>query len=698
MSTEKYKNKIPVLIFVVFIVFLLLFHFFGFTGYFGYDDLNYAQLAFNAKNGIFDFNNHFTYRFPVVLLTAASYAVFGVSDFSSTIATLCVTGIILFLIHLLLKKEKYITQIIGLSITLFTSWFIYYSDKLMPDIYVALSVILSLFIISKYKFGNSKKNPAVYAILLSTALLFGFTAKETIVLIIPLLAYFIIIDFILKRDIKFWLWFFVSGIILLTIYFLTIWLLTGDAAKRFEAIAGNSYLNLCSYDKQPLKILLERISFGFINMLIYQSMLVGLVFIFVYVFQKNIKSYYQFSNPFSLFLTASILLFLSSNFMTISLNSYSPMCLDPRHFLFLIPVAAIPAAIIFGKIIEGEERVFPFIIVFVPVTIASWFLSGKSFQLHYLPIILLLLLILLFKPEKKYHLYFVLLFAIVMMITPAETVKYAQIIKYRVQKQILIEQVLEKNEDCIVVTDEVQKRLGNYYLLFNPHFKATFLSFDDYNPEISDERKRILFLNSHTRYLSNISDEELPYYARNISSQNNLLYENASPKIFVYEMNDVALNVLTKTALLTTLNDFENSKRFWNHGEESLSIATKHAGKSSNQFDEFSSTFSYPLDSLSISGFQKIIIESHLFCNYNEESKPNLVISIENSGGAYFWRGIEMSKFIKAYSNWWPVNLEIEINSSEIKPASQLKIYVWNPNKKRGFVDDFEIKIFGLSH
>jgi len=360
MSTEKFKNKIPVLIFVVFIFFLLLYHFFGFTGYFGYDDLNYAQLAFNAKNGIFDFNNHFTYRFPIVLLTAASYTVFGVSDFSSTIATLVVSGFILYLIHLLLKKEKYITQIIGLSITLFTSWFIYYSDKLMPDIYVALSVILSLFIISKYKFGNLQKKPAVYAVMLSITLLFGFTAKETIVLIIPMLAYFIITDFILKRDIKFWLWFFLSGIILLTIYFLTIWLITGDAAKRFEAIADNSYLNLCSYDKQPLKIVLERVSFGFINMLIYQSILVGLVFIFVYAFRKNIKSYYQFSNPFSLFLTASILLFLSSNFMTISINSYAPMCLDPRHFLFLIPVAAIPAAIIITKIIEGDEKAFQF--------------------------------------------------------------------------------------------------------------------------------------------------------------------------------------------------------------------------------------------------------------------------------------------------------------------------------------------------
>ena len=99
------------------------------------------------------------------------------------------------------------------------------------------------------------------------ALLFGFLSKGTIVLIIPVLVYYIILDVVFKRDLKFWRYFLISGSVILVFYFFIIWLLTGDFIKRFEAIINNSYVNLCSYDKQPFGILLERISFGFFESL-----------------------------------------------------------------------------------------------------------------------------------------------------------------------------------------------------------------------------------------------------------------------------------------------------------------------------------------------------------------------------------------------------------------------------------------------
>lgn len=55
-----------------------------------------------------------------------------------------------------------------------------------------------------------------------------------------------------------------------------------------------------------------------------------------------------------------------------------------------------------------------------------------------------------------------------------------------------------------------------------------------------------------------------------------------------------------------------------------------------------------------------------------------------------------MNKFIKAYSNWWPVRFEISIDLKEIKPGSKLKIYVWNIDKQKAFIDNFNVEITGL--
>ena len=689
------NKQIRFLIFLFHIVALIACHIFGYAGHFGYDDLHYAGLAVDATHGVYHFDDHYTYRFPVILLTALSYRLFGVSDFASSLPSLLIAGLTLYLVFQTLKKRNNITLMIGLSLTLFSGWFIFYSDKIMPDIYVAFSVMLSLYIIHHYKYVV-RKHAAAHAALLAFSLLFGFMAKETIVLILPLVLYLAVADFVLKRDRKFWIYFLIIGIIILSTYFILIWLLTGDFTKRFEAITQNSYLNLCSYDQQPVKFLLERVSYGFIRLLIFQGMLVSFIFIFVSVLTGNLKRFFRFGHSFSFWLVSSVILFLSSNFMTISVNSYSPMCLDPRHYLFLIPVAAIPAASVINDFLKTKKHAVPILLLLLPVSAAAFFFPGKSFQTHYFPLTVLFTAAFFLRKQRYSPVLFTGVLVLVLMIIPLESVRYAKKVNYHKQKQILVEQVLEKYDGVTVVTDEVQKRLGNYYRCFNKKYNATFLNYDEVQTDSPEYTKMLLLLNAHTRYLSNVNFDDLPYFVRNIHPSNTLLFEDKDLDFAIYELNRIVIPSSQGTELVQSFNGFEQPVPLWDMNGNEFSNTLKYEGELSSGVNEYSAVFSIETDSLVISGFSNINIGCEVFCYFSGKTKANLVVSIENEEGSYIWNGFPIDKFIKAYSNWWPVRMEMTVETREIKSHSQLKIYIWNIEKEPAFIDNFSVTITGF--
>lgn len=690
----------PILLLLFYVLLLIGYHFWGYIGHFGYDDLHYAQLAIDFLNGKINFDDHFTYRFPVVVFTALSYSIFGINDFAASLPPLVFTVLILFLVYFSLKKENIIIQATGLSLTLFSGWFIFYSDKLMPDIYVAFSVVAALFIIAGYKFNSNKKHPALYSVLLSLVLLFGFMAKGVIVLFLPLLAYLFVSDILLKRDVKFWLYTVVSGLLGLSGYFALIWLLTGDVGKRFTAIAENSYLNECSYNEQPVNVLLERISTGFIEMLTFQGLFTGILLVFAFMFSTKAKSYLRFENQFSFFAISAAVLFLSSNFMTISLTSYSPMCLDPRHYLFLIPVAAIPAAKVVAQFFSRKKYALPLILLFAAATAWSFFLPGKTHFILYLPLFVLFATRLFLKNKTVTGKIFILVFNVVLLLTPTETVFYAQKIDFRRQKEILNDEILSKFKEGIVITDEVQSRLGNYYKNQFPDNKVDFVSFENFHPDSAFEKPVLLYLNWYTQYLSGLNADELPYFARKMHPDNALLFEDKKLQISIYKIGKFDKNSISGTVLLHSLNGFEAPVKNWDMNDNPITNSISYNENYANyatQTGEFSPTFSFPTDSLSTEEYKKLLIKCQVFCNYPAPSKSTLVISLENDeAGSYFWKGKQVDKQIKAYGNWWPVNFEVEINSQQIKKGSLLKIYMWNIDQKPVYIDDFEVTILGM--
>lgn len=688
------KNRGQILILAAFVGFIIVYHFFGYTGHFGYDDLHYARLANDFKNGIVDYNDHFTYRTPVIVFTSISYLLFGVSDFASSLPALIISVLVLLMVFTLLKERGNRTLIIGLALTTLSGWFLFYSDKLMPDMYVAFSVLCALYVIHQYRYANQKNRIFLFALLLNLALLFGFMSKGTIILILPLLIYYFIIDIVRKKHIRFWFHTAITGALLFLAYFFIIWLLTGDFFKRLEAVSTNAYLNLCSYDQQPVGILLKRIVYGFFEMIIYQGMATGFVFVIAYAVGKKSFRIFKMDDSFSFWTISSVILLLSSNFMSVSLKSYSPMCLDPRHYLYLIPVVSISASIIINEFIEEKNSKVPIVVLAGVIAIISVFLQGKSDYQLYIPLFILVFIFLVIQKTRLYENLFVIALLAILLIQPISAMNYAQKVQYRKQMKIFNEQILNRGDSIVVITNEVQKRLGDYYSGFTFN---NILSYNEFIYDSLDHHKKILFKNWYTRYLSGMSDNDLPTYAKNISGKNKLLFQDSALLISVYEMTDFSIPEQTGKVLLDVVNDFESKSGYWPQNSEVLTNQIKYEGNYANEFNEFSSAFEYGVDSLDLYNIDQLFIRCNAMCNFPDKPDSRLVITIQNEDGAYIWDGLDIGKYIKAYGNWWPVKHEINVRTIDLKEHSVVKVYLWNVDKQKSYVDNFQIEIIGIN-
>ena len=690
------KNRpIPYFILAAFILFTIAHHGYAFFGHYGFDDLHYARLANALLNGAIDYTDHYSYRFAILIPTVLAYALFGVNDFASALPPLLCTFLILYLVFAALRQQSRYTLALGLGLTACSNWFLYYSDKLMPDIYVALAVMLAVFSVDRYKYHSDHSKPQRYALGLVAALGFGWLAKETIVLTLPMLLVWLLVDLIQRRHLQFWGYTTLYGLLFLGAYFSFIWAVTGNFFERLDAIASNSYLNACSYDQQSTQILLKRLYYDFFALTSTEGILFSFVLIGAYLLRKEGLKLFKQADSLSFYASSALLLFLASNFMSISLKAYVPMCLDPRHYLFLIPVAAVPAARIIGEFLEEKKYGWQLLLLLALATIFLFYINGQLFDKPYFPS-LILLAGFYFLPSKApvFKLLFSLLFLGILLIGPIQQMQYARKVQYRAQRAITYQQFIDKNETCYIITDPVQQRLGDYYGGFNPNRKDQFLSFEQVNFDSLDGRKQYLYLNWHTQYLSGLNSADLPDYVRNLDTTTNpAIYQNKALNLAIYELKAKPKTYTKGATLLQSLNDFERSATYW----EQSSGSVKHQGKQAHRFNEFSATFNYPLDSLSTIQTSGIRIAAKALLNVPSATQCKLVISIENPDGAYFWQALDLAKFIKVYENWWPVNFEVDLAKTALKPNSRLKVYLWNEDKKEAWVDDFEVEIRELN-
>jgi len=683
------NNRIkPNVILGLFILFGLAFHFIAYTGHFGYDDLHYAKLASGLNNGIFDAGDHYSFRSTILLLTALMYKLFGVNDFASSLPALLLFIGIQYIVFSILKKESKQQLILGLSLTTFSQSLLFYSDKLMPDIYVAFSVILAMYAFWLHRYHRIKKD-ILFAFIMVFALFTGFLSKGTIVLVIPLFLYLFIVDLILKRSIRFWIYSWISGLLLLLVYVLTIWAVTGNPLQRFQALESNAYLSMCSYGDQPISMLTERISIGFISLLLHKGMLFGIIFILAYFMQKLSLDILRFNTSFSFFIISSAILILSSNFMSISTESYNPMCLDSRHYLFIIPVIAIPASRIIYHFSKRRYLGIQ-ILVLLLLTIISSYSFDKSGQSEIYALLFFICAINFLVPSSfKKSVNFTLTFFLILLIIPLQMIFSAQEIKYYEQKEIVRKEIIEKLDKAVIVTDDIQKRLGDYYLGFNQYADVKFESFKTFEWNNSGNVTKYLLINPYTSY---ISKHEMPFYSKAISATTTPLISDSITEIALYNFHEIP----KKQRLIYSTNDFEKEYNFWHGDSRNKSDRPVFSGSFSNNIPEFSSSFEYVFDSVYNKNPKTLIVDADFNCLLKVKNQAQLIVVLEKGGDEYHREIRLFNHFMKSIDHWWPVNFEIFINNEIIKPDSKLIIYLWNPNKKEMYIDDFKIEVSTL--
>jgi hypothetical protein len=473
--------------------------------------------------------------------------------------------------------------------------------------------------------------------------------------------------------------------------------LTGEAGSRFQAIISNSYLNLCSYDKQPFVILLKRISYGFFAMLVSQAMITGLVFVVIHLFHIKIKQLFVLDDPFSFFMVSTLVLLLSCNFMSISVTHYIPMCLDPRHYLFLIPVAATPASQIIAQFFKQKQHSAPILVVLFIMLTVSYLLPENTGMELYIPLFILFLISFLLPDKFRIKCLFVLLFVLVLAVKPFTMISYAGKIKYKKQKEIVFDFFINKCNDCFVITNEVQAELGNYYNKFGNTGKCKFVSFNDFKPDTLVYKEKYLLLNWYTEYLSGLDYNSLPYYARNIDPANTLVYNDKELNISIYKLNKIPVINNNIPVIFHSFNGFEKQEKYWIQNDKEITDDVKYEGNKSLALNEFSSTLTYPIDSLNLGGSDEITISSTLYCLVRDKTDSKIVITLENKEGGYIWQASGINKYIKAYNNWWPVKFEQSLSVKDIKKNSTLKIYLWNAGKENIYIDNFDVKVLKIN-
>jgi len=573
MKLNLQKKNVPIAILAFYSLLIICHHIFGYIGHYCSGDLTFAHLAAGIGSGSTDFNNHDVFRWPLIILTTIFYKIFGVNDFSSSLPSILVAITILIVIYQIVKEQNNIVLFIALGIATLSQWNLFYSDKIWPDVYVSLFVILTIYILFKVKYTNKATKNLKQSIIFAMVIIGGLISNASYAVVFPLLIYIAILDIRLKRDIVFWkntIYAFFGGLV---VYFLLILLITGSASVFFRYAIDNSYLNSCAYVNQPALAILKRLAFQVFEMMIYQGMLLGIIFVVAGIIRRDFKDIWLINDPFSFLLASSVVLLFSADLMTLSITGYNILCPDPKNFLFIVPVAAIPASIIINDFFNEKKYAIQIIIALAVITGLSFLMPGQMKWELYVPMLVLFVSIYFIPKDKVNIQVYVAVFFAILMVKPALMIKYAGTVGYHKQKEVAFKQLIDKKEPCYIITDKSQKNLGEYFTGFKNDHPCKFLVYSSFSFDtLKSDRKKYLFYNWYTAYLSGVGDNELPLYAKLDDPKNVLIHRDDKLNISVVELNRVP----ELSPLFQSLNDFENPKEFWNTNEKNVVFSPRY--------------------------------------------------------------------------------------------------------------------------
>ena len=283
-----------------------------------------------------------------------------------------------------------------------------------------------------------------------------------------------------KKHLRFWGYSALFGGLLLVLNFGYIWIETGNPLQRFVAIQANSYfMPTCSYEVLPLSATLKRIGYELWQVFVGGGMALGIIVLPLAWYKIGRARLWAITDPQAFATITATIAVLSANFMTTSFGVYKPLCADPRHYLFFVPIAAIASAPFwYAYLYAGAHKLY-FLLAILGLCAVSYVSGFEITNYLYLPL-LVLCVVRYFLPNISADTHAttpetplmvarvcVFVFIATLFAYPIKYMSYAQSVHYNRQKQFVWDYFKNKPEKNVIITNEVQRNLSQYYCSFD---------------------------------------------------------------------------------------------------------------------------------------------------------------------------------------------------------------------------------------
>lgn len=624
---------------------LLLNHFFGFTGPFGFDDIEYARLGHLYATGNSDYTNPFTFRFGVILPVGYLQNIFGITDSSAAIYPLLLSLILILTVYKS-SNLNWKTAFIALAILFCCPWIVFYSDKIGADIPVTVYMIVAIYIFYQSRFGSSSKNRIfLYGMLFSSVLFIAFLTKETVWFLMPLLVIFLIYDVFKKQNFRFWIIATLTILVLMFGYSLWQKIQFNDWFYRFKLIKMYDNTNICSYDRQPFSIVFKRITTELWTYFMAEgTFLIPIILLIATLHKQNLSAPFAKQNFWA---TVSIILILSANFWTISYNSYHPLCVDIRHYLYIFPVCAIAIANNYEMLFRRWSVILVLLVSILILAFKNQ-LQLKEVSVVSTYIILIIFTFLLF--IKKGKVYVLLAIVLIPLSHLYLQISNASQYDYQTQEEIARDFLKDKRQTTIY-TSRIQERFFKYYLGFEVPKDLSIVSYSYFN----QLKKGYHYWNYHSTSLSQ-QFNAIPTAIQAVSIPQNQIKN--SDIIKIYRIDRAVQNIQT----------YNLSSSFFNvqfKKDETAYILP-------NQ--EYGPTFRKTI----AKNVHQINVSSNWLITNKSLKDASLVFSLEEDGKLLYYQTYSIKTDRAAYNNKYKLFKAVNISKIKINKEAVLKVYIWN--------------------
>ncbi|MCX7861903.1 MAG: glycosyltransferase family 39 protein [Bacteroidales bacterium] len=697
------NNRLEFFVLFFSILFLWAFYIFGFEGYYGWDDMEYARLAYQwAKGNLTLSENHFAYRHPPIIITGMSYRLFGVSDFASALPALLMSSLIIVTVFVVLRKSDTRVVITATILTLLMPYFIMYSHKLMADMYVAWGIFGSTTVLYFYKFHH-KKQPYVWALLFCVCLWFAFLTKEVILIFLPVLCIIAIYDILHKENIAYWLWVIAYNLLFALIYHAIIWKLTGNPWSRYVSIEQNAYINPCSYEQLPLIFTLRRILYEFWN----ESLKSGLLWLMFFIIIPMFKGFKRrkFLKPEFYWIFIAIVSIMLANFMTKSYKAYSPMCVDMRHYLYLIPLFTVAAA---PHIVQFFFRpranwILWTIIMVASIAYFAQIINVKQWYNQYFVFTVLgiVLLVTIRSVVKKISTntstILWLLFLILWLVFPIHQMVRQSNNPFKHIKPF-IEKHFHTTKPTIVLADPILKRIADFCMTWD----STYVRFvNERSPEIpyyDSTKDYYVYHNGLTWWFLEKKYPE-PMQLWYLKEPNIQLRDSAYGNYLFKVVKPDSIHRPTDT--LSYFCDLEMISIPFIRSNEILDSTVSFTGNYSCQLKPrgFSTTFIKKLEPIITAKTSKIEIALQAKILVPKRNQTKMVVSVVDSiENNVFWLGKSVMDLVQASNKWQDVLFRASIKPTIANKDLRVKVYFWNDDTSSVWIDNIHVEIIRIEH